>query len=92
MGRLRQGASRRLSACFVNPLAIERDLAGTLGLAKTLLPVGGTRKLKKRDMLRNDACPKISVDPQTFDVFVDGVACHLRAGREVPLAQRYMLR
>ena len=24
-------------------------------------------------MLRNDACPEIRVDPQTFDVFVDGV-------------------
>ncbi len=36
-------APAALSACFVHPLAIARDLAGTLGLSKTLLPVGGTR-------------------------------------------------
>ena len=32
----------------------------------------GTRKLTKRDMLWNDLCPDITVDPETFDVFVDG--------------------
>ena len=34
-------AKQALSACFVNPLAIEADIAGTLGLAKTLLPARG---------------------------------------------------
>jgi urease subunit alpha len=32
-------APAALSACFVYPLAIERDLSGTLGLSKALLPV-----------------------------------------------------
>jgi urease subunit alpha len=57
-----------------------------------MLPVGGTRRLSKRDMLWNDACPKISVDPETFDVFVDGVLATCEPAREVPLARRYMLR
>jgi urease subunit alpha len=81
-----------LSACFVHPLAIARNLAGTLGLSKTLLPVGGTRGLSKRDMLWNNACPKVTVDPETFDVFVDGVLATCEPAREVPLARRYMLR
>jgi urease subunit alpha len=57
-----------------------------------MLPVGGTRRLSKRDMLWNDACPKISVDPETFDVFVDGVLATCEPACEVPLARRYMLR
>jgi urease subunit alpha len=85
-------APAALSACFVHPLAIARDLSGTLGLSKKMLPVGGTRGLTKRDMLWNDACPKISVDPETFDVFVDGVLATCEPAREVPLARRYMLR
>ena len=37
VGRLR-ARQQALSACFVHPRAIERDLAGRLGLRKTLLP------------------------------------------------------
>lgn len=43
-------------------------------------------------MLRNDACPEIRVDPETFEVFVDGVLATCEPARELPLAQRSMLR
>jgi urease subunit alpha len=85
-------AAPALSACFVHPLAIERGIAGRLGLAKQLLPVSGTRALGKADMLHNDACPEIRVNPQTFDVFVDGELATCEPARELPLARRYMLR
>ena len=73
-------AAPALSASFVHPLAIDRGIKATLGLSKALLPARGTRKLSKSDMLWNDACPSIRVDPQTFDVFVDGETRDLRAG------------
>ena len=57
-----------------------------------LLPASGTRRLTKRDMLHNDACPTIAVDPQTFDVTVDGVLATCEPAARLPLAQRYMLR
>jgi urease subunit alpha len=85
-------AKQDLSASFVNPLAIEHGLAERLDLKKVLLPARGTRKLRKADMLHNDACPKIRVDPQTFDVFVDGQLATCAPARELPLSQRYMLR
>ena len=85
-------AAPALGVNFVHPLALAADLAGTLDLRKRLLPVRGTRKLAKSDMLFNDACPKITVDPATFDVFVDGELATCEPAREVPLAQRYMLR
>jgi urease subunit alpha len=85
-------AAPALSASFVHPLAIARGLRAELGLSKMLLPARGTRKLSKSDMLWNDACPDIRVDPQTFDVYVDGKIATCEPARELPLAQRYMLR
>jgi urease subunit alpha len=85
-------ARQHLSASFVNKAAIDGGLAGKLGLAKMLLPAGGTRKLNKQHMLHNDACPKIAVNPQTFDVKVDGKLATCEPAERLPLAQRYMLR
>jgi urease subunit alpha len=85
-------AKQALSASFVNPLAIERGLSERLDLRKILLPAHGTRGLSKADMLHNSACPNIRVDPQTFDVYVDGELATCEPARELPLAQRYMLR
>lgn len=85
-------AKESLSACFVNPAAIEAGLQDKLQLTKPLLPSGQTRKLGKQDMLHNSACPDISVNPQTFDVFVDGKLAYCEPAAELPLTQRYMLR
>jgi urease subunit alpha len=85
-------AKQALSACFVHPLAIENGLAGRLGLRKALLPARGTRKLNKQHMLYNTACPQIRVDPQTFDVYVDGELATCEPASVLPLAQKYMLR
>ena len=85
-------AKQALSACFVHPSAIDAGLGAELGLRKALLPAGGTRGLRKADMLRNDACPDMRVDPQTFNVYVDGVLATCEPASELPLAQRYMLR
>jgi len=65
------------------------DLSGSLGLSKKMLPVGGTRKLSKRDMLWNTtACPKIqSILRDLLNVFVDGVLATCEPAREVPLAR-----
>jgi urease subunit alpha len=85
-------ARKALSASFVNQAAIAADVAGQLGLTKALLPSRGTRKLNKRHMLHNDACPEVRVNPQTFDVTVDGELATCEPARSLPLTQRYMLR
>ena len=85
-------AKNTTSVCFVHPSAIADDLAGKLSISKGLLPAQGTRKLTKADMLHNTACPEISVDPQTFDVFVDGELATCEPAEKLPLAQLYMLR
>jgi urease subunit alpha len=85
-------APAALSVNFVNQLAIDSGAAQRLGLARQLVGAHGTRNLSKRDMLHNDACPNITVNPQTFEVFVDGQALRCDPAREVPLSRRYMMR
>jgi urease subunit alpha len=85
-------ASKALSACFANQAAVEGGLADALGLTKALLPARGTRKLNKRHMMHNDACPKVEVNPQTFDVTVDGELATCEPAQSLPLTRRYMLR
>ncbi len=85
-------ASSALSACFVNQSAVDSDVAGRLGLTKSLLPARGVRKLNKSHMLHNDTCPDIEVNPNTFEVIVDGELATCEPSHEVPLGPLYMLR
>ena len=85
-------AKKALSVNFVNHLAVEAGTQARLGMTKALLPARGTRKLTKAHMLHNDACPNITVNPQTFDVMIDGKVITCEPAKVVPLAQRYMFR
>ncbi len=93
MGRLRPRQAGAELRRFVNPARhrCARSPAGSASRSRCC-PRGGTRKLTKQDMLHNDACPEIRVDPQTFDVFVDGALATCEPAARLPLAQRYMLR
>ena len=81
-----------LSACFVHPLAIERDLAGSLDLSKTLLPVRARANFEVATCCGTTPARAFASIPQTFDVFVDGVLATCEPASVLPLAQRYMLR
>tara|TARA_B100000315_G_scaffold34851_1_gene29558 strand:+ start:294 stop:2003 length:1710 start_codon:yes stop_codon:yes gene_type:complete len=85
-------APQSLSATFVHQRALDLDVAGQLGLAKALLPITSFTSLSKKDMLHNDACPDIRVDPSTFDVTVDGELAACEPIADVSLGQNYMLR
>lgn len=85
-------AKQNLSANFVNQSAVDANIGEKLQLQKTNLPAQGTRKLNKSHMLHNDSCPKITVNPQTFDVYVDGDLATCKPAKTLPLTQRYMLR
>jgi urease subunit alpha len=85
-------AKQALSVNFVNQLAVDNRIEEKLGLRKACLAARGTRKLNKQHMLHNAACPNITVNPQTFEVFIDDKLVTCEPARELPLAQRYMLR
>ncbi len=85
-------AKQSLSVNFVNQLAVDNRIEEKLGIRKACLAARGTRKLNKQHMLHNDICPNITVNPQTFEVFIDDKLVTCEPARELPLAQRYMLR
>ncbi len=85
-------APEATSVCFVTQAAIDNGLQERLGLDKQLLPVKNTRSLSKQDMLHNNACPAIEVDPDTFQVRVDGAIATCEPVDRVPLGRLYMFR
>ena len=85
------GALAATSLTFVSQAALEADVAAALGLRKRTVAVRGTRSIGKRDMVRNDLCPRIEVDPQTYQVRADGELLTCEPAAVLPLAQRYFL-
>ncbi|MCU1645066.1 MAG: urease subunit alpha, partial [Nocardia sp.] len=76
---------------FVSEQAIEDGLADRLRVNRKLVPVANVRKRTKAHMPRNDAMPRIEVDPDTFTVRIDGEVWAEEPATELPMAQRYFL-
>ncbi|MDU1499510.1 MAG: urease subunit alpha [Staphylococcus epidermidis] len=76
---------------FVSNTAYENGIYRQLNLKRMVRPVKNIRNLTKADMKNNNATPKIDVDPQTYEVFVDGNKITSEAAKELPLTQRYFL-
>ncbi|RZL82208.1 MAG: urease subunit alpha [Rhodococcus sp. (in: high G+C Gram-positive bacteria)] len=84
-------AAAATSVHFVAPHALEDGLADRLDLSRRLVPVANVRSRGKADMPRNDAQPRIEVDPDTFTVRIDGEVWEEQPAAELPMAQRYFL-
>jgi urease subunit alpha len=79
------------SVNFVSQAGIEGDIGRKLGLHKRLIPVFGTRTLKKSDLPLNGHLPHIEVDPETYEVRADGELLTCEPATSLPMAQRYFL-
>ncbi len=83
---------RTLETCGVHFVSQAGIASGALGgLSRPLVAVRNCRKIGKRDMVLNDAVPKIHVDPETYDVRADDVRLTSEPADVLPLAQRYFL-
>jgi urease subunit alpha len=85
------GALSQSSITFVSQAAYDNDIKEELGLKKIILPVHNIRSLTKKDMKLNSETPDIEVDPQTYEVKIDGKLITCDPVDEVPLGQRYFL-
>ncbi len=74
---------------FVSRAAFDAGIKEKYGLTSIVHPVHGTRQLTKKDMLRNTATPFIEVNPETFEVTVDGYPATVPPAKELALAQLY---
>jgi urease subunit alpha len=79
------------SIAFVSKLCQERSVAEGYGLTKRIEAVRGCREIGKKDLKWNDATPKITVDPETYEVRADGELLTCAPATQLPLAQRYFL-
>jgi urease subunit alpha len=74
---------------FVSQAAVSKGVGK--GLNRQVVPVFGIREIGKAQMVHNDACPRIEVDPETYQVRADGELLTCEPAKELAMAQRYFL-
>ncbi len=80
------------SVVFTSQAAITGELRKRLGTAKQMIAVKNTRGgIGKKDMILNNAMPKITVNPETYEVRADGELLVCEPATSLPMAQRYFL-
>lgn len=84
-------AMHKTSITFVSKVAIDNGSVSRYALAKEVLPIKNCRDISKKDLIHNDRTPSIDVDPETYEVRVDGLPVTCEPASVVPMAQRYFL-
>ena len=84
-------ALARTCVTFTSQAALDGGVPERLGLQRRCVAVRGCRSVGKADMLRNAAMPNIEVDPETYEVFVDGVLATCEPAERLPLTQLYYI-
>jgi urease subunit alpha len=84
-------ALHAICATFVSQLSLDKGIVQSYGLQKQVLPVKNCRNVGKKDMVHNDQTPSIEVNPENYEVRVDGQHVTCEPAKELALAQRYFL-
>ncbi|OAX36427.1 urease [Rhizopogon vinicolor AM-OR11-026] len=77
------------SVVFVSQVSIETGTIASYGLSKRAEPVFNCRNVTKEDMKWNDALPKMTVDPENYEVRADGVLVDIEPATTLPLGKEY---
>ncbi len=83
-------ALRSTSVTFVSKAFLKGKEVQKMNL-RTLSPAKNVRKVGKKDMIHNNWLPKVTVDPETYEVRADGELLVCEPAKLLPLAQRYFL-
>jgi urease subunit alpha len=79
------------SFTFTSKLALDKGLERKVSTKKKLVPVRNCRKIGKKDMVHNNLTPKIEIDPETYEVKVDGKIATVKPADKLALARLYNL-
>ncbi len=85
------GAKHSTSVTFTSQIALDLGLASKVKISKKLVPVKNCRNIGKKDMIYNDLTPKIEINPETYEVRVDGKIATVDPADKVSLARLYNL-
>ncbi len=87
----RRGARRHLRHLRV-PLGVRGGRRTSSWACDAIVePVRDCRSVSKADMVRNDATPVIEVDPETYEVRLDGELATVPPAETLPMSQLYFL-
>jgi urease subunit alpha len=83
----------RYTTCisFVSAISLEKKIVQQYGLEKMILPVKNCRNIGKKDMIHNSGTPEITVNPENYEVKVNGEHITCEPVSVLPMAQRYFL-
>ncbi|WP_424410531.1 urease subunit alpha [Pasteurella sp. PK-2025] len=76
---------------FVSQAAVEANIKAQYGIEKETIAVKGCRDVSKKDLVHNGETPEITVDPERYEVRVNGEHITCEPAEKVSLAQRYFL-
>jgi urease len=77
------------SIIFMSQAAVELNRGEEYGLKKRVEAIRKCRDISKADMKLNDICPVVEVDPESFEVSVEGIMISdmVKPADTLPLAQ-----
>ena len=84
-------AKHSTSVTFTSRLALEDGLPDKLNTSKRLVPVENCRSIGKKDMVHNSLTPDIRINPETYEVLVDGSPATADPAARLSLARLYSL-
>lgn len=76
---------------FVSQAALDLGVPERLSLQRRCVAVRNCRSVGKAHMVRNNAMPRIDVDPETYEVRVDGELATCEPAERLPLTQLYYI-
>ena len=79
------------SVTFTSQIALEKGIESEIRSQKKLVPVKNCRSIGKKDMLYNDLTPNIEVNPETYEVKVDGQIASVDPADKISMARLYNL-
>lgn len=77
---------------FVSKISIENGTIARLNLQKKVLAVENCRNIGKKDMIHNDVVVEdMIVDPESYEVIINGTKVSCEPAKELPMTQLYNL-
>ena len=84
-------AKHSTSVTFTSKLALKNGLESKINVKKRLVPVQNCRAIGKKDMVYNDLTPSIEINPETYEVEVDGKIATVNPSDKLSLSRLYNL-
>ena len=84
-------ATQSTSVIFTSQLALDNGMQEKINCDKKLVAVKNCRSIGKKEMLYNDATPEIDVNPETYEVKVNGKITTTDPATKLSLGRLYHL-